>query len=280
MSPELEKRIASLAEDRQSGASELLAAAIGILRDALHAADEVGEVGRALCRAQPSMAPMWNAAMAADAAADDPPRFERFAQRVARAPQAIARFAAETLLVGTAPGAVLRLVTISYSGTVRHALEALGRARPLHVACAEGRPALEGRRLAARLAGSGAMVECFSDAAIAHPLERADAVLVGADAVTPEWFVNKSGTLMLAAAAAGRGIPVYVLAGREKFLPPGLAARLEGREGPSVEVWADPPRGVTVRNPYFEKTPLELVSAVISDVGALSMSDIVKVCLI
>src|SRR5918994_5662333 len=132
MSPELEKRIAVLAADRESGASEILAVAIAILRDAVEGV-ELLEVAEALQRAHPSMAPIWNATAAALNG-----DLDRFAQRVARAPQAIARFAADLLELGLPPAAPLRIVTLSYSGTVAYVLESLARRRSLDVAGTEG----------------------------------------------------------------------------------------------------------------------------------------------
>lgn len=273
MNPELEQRIALLASDRESGASEILDEAIDILRAAL-AAGNAPAAARSLCRGQPSMASIWNAALTAMAAIDDPARFDQFAQRVARAPAAVARFARE-VFDGSGP---LRVVTISFSRSVDGVLRALAQARPLRVACSEGRPALEGRRLATRLAAAGIPVTCFSDAAIGHALASADALIVGADAVAPEWFLNKSGTRMLAAAAAQQGIPLYVVATRDKFVSRSLAAALQVREGASAEVWDGAPAGVAVRNPYFEATPVDLVATVISDLGLLGPGSIPDVC--
>ncbi len=278
MSPELEKRIEEIALDRESGASELLAAAIGVLRDALSARADVRSVADAIRRAQPSMAPLWNAARAAVAAIDEPMRFERFAHRVERAPGALARFAVDVLETGVSSGATLGIVTLSSSGTVLHVIEALAARRTLRVACAEGRPALEGRRLATRLAAAGIPVLYYSDAAIGNALDTADVVLVGADAVAPDWFLNKSGTRLLAASAAQRGVPAYVLASREKFVSQVMADRLTARSGPAAEVWPDPPPGVEARNPYFERTPLELVAGVITDIGLLGTSTVAEVC--
>lgn len=273
MDPELEKRIARLAADRESGASEILDVAIAILRDALAAPADLREIARALQEAQPSMAPMWNATAAAMNG-----DLDRFAQRVARAPQAIARFALELLETGLAPGSPVRIATLSCSGTVAYVLEAFAQRRTLEVACSEGRPALEGRRLAARLARAGIPVTYYLDAALGHALDPAHAVLVGADAIAGEWFLNKSGTRMLAAAAVQRGVPVYVLAAREKFAAPEVAARLVPRSGSADEVWVDPPPGVAVMNPYFERTPLDFVAAIVSDLGILGQLDAAEAC--
>ena len=273
MNPELQKRIARLAADRESGASEILEDVIAILRAAMTADADLHEVAEALRKAQPSMAPVWNATAAALTG-----ELDRFARRAERAPKAISRFAVELLETGLSRAGPLRIVTISYSATVAGVIETLAQRRSVRAACAEGRPALEGRWLASRLAAAGVPVDCYLDAALDHALDSADAVLVGADTVAATWFLNKSGTRMIAASATQRGIPVYVVAGREKFAAGRIADALTERAGPSSEVWADPPAGVIVLNPYFERIPLELVSALISDVGVLSSADAAQLC--
>jgi translation initiation factor 2B subunit (eIF-2B alpha/beta/delta family) len=155
---------------------------------------------------------------------------------------------------------------------------ALVRVRPVDFACTEGRPVFEGRTLATRLAAAGCAVRFFTDAAIGHALEGCDAVVVGADAVAAQWFINKSGTRLLAHAASRYGVPVYVLAGREKFVSGEVEAHLEIVEGALDEVWPNAPDGITVRNPYFERTPLDLVAGVITDAGMLGADDVARAC--
>jgi ribose 1,5-bisphosphate isomerase len=274
---ELAQRIARIAADRESGASEIVDDVIRILHDALATGAPMTPVARALCQAQPSMAPVWNAALEALVSVHAPQRFERFVQRLARAPEALTRFAVDYLSNDAGP-APLHVVTVSFSRSAVTVLEALAHSHAVHVACSEGRPALEGRRLASRLAASGIPVTCFSDAAIGHALASADAVIVGADAVAPEWFLNKVGTRMLAAAATQQGVPVYVVATRDKFVSHAVAARIVVRDGPPDELWEAPPAGVTVRNPYFEPTPLDLVASVITDLGVLGAGMVPDVC--
>lgn len=278
MTTDLDRRITAIRADRDRSASELLDAAIQVLRDALAQGVAMKPIARAVAEAQPTMASLWVAAAQAMNAVDDPSRFERFALQVASAPKALARYAISTLLPDEADATPLRLVTLSYSRSVYLVLDALRVHRPLRVACAESRPALEGRRLAEQLARLDVPVTVYGDAAIAQALSAADAVLVGADAVTPEWFLNKTGTRMLAAAAAHHGVPCYVVASREKFVPATVGARLEIRAGAAAEIWDAPPPGVTIRNAYFEPTPLELVSAVISDLGVLGAALVPDAC--
>ncbi len=279
--------LAALAADRESGASEILARAITVLREALaDPAATVPLIAGRICATQPGMAPLWNAGATAVAAREsaDPERFERFAARVHRAPDALARFALERLCpdsITAEPGprlAPLRVVTVSNSGSVGGVLEVLAQRVTLRVACAEGRPAVEGRLLAARLAAAGALVDFFTDAGIGQALGAADAVLVGADAVAPEWFLNKVGTRVLASAAQLQSVPVYIVASRDKLATHALAERLVPRDGPVAEVWGTAPGGVAVRNPYFERVPLDLVTAVITDLGVLSPEMVVEAC--
>lgn len=269
------ERLAALAANKTAGAAELLAEALEILFAARAADTDMRDVTRAVCAAQPTMASLLNAANAA--LSDDPERLNQFAQRVRRAPAALARYAAAHFAEDD-PRRPLHVVTISYSSSVSVALEAIRATRPLHVACSESRPALEGRRLAAQIAATGVPVTYFGDAAIGHALHGADAVIVGADAIAPYWFLNKSGTQMLAAAATQQGVPVYVAATRDKFLGQEMATQLVIRSGDPGEVWAEAATGVEVRNPYFESTSLDLVTAVISDIGVLGSGMIPDVC--
>jgi len=273
----IETAVDALRRDNRSGASELLGRAIEVLRAARHSGPlALLRVAPALCAAQPSMAAIWNAAGLA-LRDDGEAALERFARQVAHAPRALARFALSAL-EPPRRGEAVKIVTCSASGSVRVCLVALAARGPVHVACAEGRPAMEGRDMAAALGAAGLEVTLYTDAAIAAALDHAAAVLVGADAVGPAWIINKAGTDQLAAAAAQRGVPVYVAASRDKFVGPPLDDHLRLRTGPTEEVWSEPPAGVAVANPYFERTPLDLVTALVTDVGVIGARDAAAVC--
>jgi len=53
---------------------------------------------------------------------------------------------------------------------------------------------------------------------------QADVVLVGADAITEQGAVNKTGTHLLALAARAAGVPMYAVADSGKLSPGPLAA--------------------------------------------------------
>jgi translation initiation factor 2B subunit (eIF-2B alpha/beta/delta family) len=280
MEETLRVALGRLKADVQSGASELLPRAMEILRHAVLAGDAIDAVAREVCLAQPSMAPMWNAALAALAQGRQPESaaLDRFEQRRVRAGDAMTRVAVEALR--PADRRRLHVVTVSYSGSVLACLRGLGR--DVRVSCAEGRPALEGRRLAAALARDGVAVDFFTDAALAGALHGADGdervVLVGADAVAPDWVVNKVGTGMLAAAASRAGVPVYVAATRDKFVDARVARLLSVIDHDPGEVWDAAPAGVAPRNPYFERMGLDLVDGVLTDAGMLTGAMIGEAC--
>ena len=274
---ELDQQILGLASNRESGASDILDAVIAILTTARDRGIAILPLARSIARAQPSMAPVWNAVLAAIASERDPERFQRFVRQAARASGALRRVALECFSLEPSRH-VLHLVTISMSRAILTVVDAARTGREVRVSCSESRPALEGRQLASRLAAQGVRVTCFSDAAIGDALVAADAVVVGADAVGPDWFINKAGTRMLAAAAHHQGIPVYVAATRDKFVGRAVAGRLAVREGSPAEIWDAPPSGVEIRNPYFETIPLDLVTLVISDAGLLGAALVPDVC--
>src|SRR5512144_2545966 len=104
-------RIARIGADRESGASALHEEALAVLRDALTAGHAIQPIATALLQAQPSMAPVWTAVGEALAAQHDPETFERYRQRVARAPRALVRLAVPALLTGNR-NAPIKVVTI------------------------------------------------------------------------------------------------------------------------------------------------------------------------
>ena len=277
MDDRLVREVAAIANDHRSGASALLRRALRVLRRASATGPaSLERISPLVCRAQPSMGAVWNAVCEA-LGADDPVRaLDRFERETDLAEQAVTRVAASLLSTGDGP---LRLVSCSASGTVARVFIAIDARRSLRVACAEGRPVYEGRAMAAGLAAAGLAVEVYTDAGVGAALGSSDALLLGADAVSADWVINKIGSAQLAALAAELRVPVYVVATGDKFVPPGVATVLQLRQGPVAEVWDQPPHGVTVRNPYFERVPLTLVRAVLSDGGVLDAGLVRKRCL-
>jgi len=197
LNPALTARIQELARDRTGGAAELAVLAAGILEDA--SPGELKAAAEAVMRAQPAMAPVYNAAQAALAG-----RLPEFLARLRRSAVRVAEKAAGLVAAKT-------VLTHSYSSTV---VQALRYAPPARLLCTESLPGGEGRRTASLLQG-----EVIPDAAVYSALAGVEVAVVGADAVTPTFVVNKLGTALVALAAGARGVPVWVLCGSEKFVP-------------------------------------------------------------
>ena len=150
--------------------------------------------------------------------------------------------------------------------------------RPRIVVC-ETRPLLQGARLTAwELGRRGLDVTLICDNMAAHVMASGaiDLVLVGTDRVTRNGdVVNKIGTSALAILARYFGIPFYVACPSSTFDPgtaTGDAVPIEERGAEEVSGYATlrtAPAGIKVRNPAFDVTPAELVTALITDRGVI-----------
>jgi hypothetical protein len=271
----LVERARAIAADRDSGAAEITARLLPLLEEAVAAGGDIPlAVARAVLAEQPAMAPLWHACAAAVAAREQPDGFARTRAELARLPDCLVRAAARGLRELLTGESSPLIITLSYSSSVAAALAACASTCRLRVVCAEGRPRFEGRRLATVLASQGVDVTLVVDAALTARLSEAAAVVMGADAVTDTAWMNKVGSFGLAAAASLRGVPVHVIAGRDKFVPPILLPRLAPSPAAPEEVWDAPEPGVRVENHYFEWTPAELATTFLTEVGRLTPSDL------
>ena len=129
----------------------------------------------------------------------------------------------------------------------------------------ESRPLCEGHRLAERLSAWAVSTTLITDAQAGLFVGRADAVVVGADAVLADGgVVNKAGTYPLALLARDAGVPFYVCCESFKRRRPGLPAP-EPEEMDAAELGAPELPHVTARNVYFDVTPARLLTALITE---------------
>jgi len=242
---------------------------------------ELLTVGKGMIRAQPSMGPLFNlvnSVLSSLDTADDVSEGKRIVKAAARTFAADLgmrgeRIALEALTL-ISDGATI--MTHSRSSTVLRALLlAKERGRNFGVLCTESRPICEGRELATQLAQQGIDVTLFTDAAMAHFVSQIDLAMVGADSLSSQGVVNKMGTHALALVAKAHGVPFYALCGTEKFLPSDYP-RMEIELKDPREVWEDSPKGVTVLNYYFDLTPLECVSGLVTEKGLLQHAEVLK----
>lgn len=145
---------------------------------------------------------------------------------------------------------------------------------------AESRPLCEGKDTAQELSALGIPVTLAVDGAVGHLMKSADACVVGADSVLCDGtVVNKIGTFPLALSAREHGEPFHVLCETSKFnLRSMFEPQVETEEMDPFEVLPYPHHAlVSVRNPYFDKTPAKFVSKLITEEGELSSQELQKV---
>jgi methylthioribose-1-phosphate isomerase len=161
-------------------------------------------------------------------------------------------------------------------GVIRSAFAA---GKSIRVYADETRPFLQGARLTAwELVQEKIPVTLITDNMAGHLMRRGevDAVVVGTDRVAANGDVaNKIGTYMVAVLARRHRIPFYVacpLSTIDLNIDDGGRIPIEERSDSEVRgfggvEWA--PAGVQIRNPAFDVTPADLVTALITEKGAV-----------
>jgi methylthioribose-1-phosphate isomerase len=160
---------------------------------------------------------------------------------------------------------------------------AVASGKRVSVLADETRPFLQGARLTAwELLQDGIPVTLITDNMAGHLMAtgQIDAVVVGTDRVAANGDVaNKIGTYMVAVLAHRHVIPFYVacpLSTIDLDTADGSRIPIEERAAEEVlgygtEQWAA--AGVSVRNPAFDVTPAELVTALITEKGIVRAPD-------
>jgi methylthioribose-1-phosphate isomerase len=162
-------------------------------------------------------------------------------------------------------------------GVIRSAVE---DGKRISVIVDETRPFLQGARLTAwEMVQERIPVTLITDNMAGHLMSRGeiDAVVVGTDRVAANGDVaNKIGTYMVAVLAQRHRIPFYVacpLSTIDLAVVDGAAIPIEERAADEVTGFRDyqwAALGVEVRNPAFDITPAELVTALITEIGVVS----------
>ena len=161
-------------------------------------------------------------------------------------------------------------------GVIRSAVEAGKR---ISVIADETRPFLQGARLTAwEMVQERIPVTLITDNMAGFLMSRGeiDAVIVGTDRVAANGDVaNKIGTYMVAVLAQRHRIPFYVacpISTIDMSIADGAAIPIEERSRQEVTGFRDcqwAADGVSVRNPAFDVTPAELVTALITERGVI-----------
>ena len=172
------------------------------------------------------------------------------------------------------------IATAAHGTALGVVAEAHRRGKVAMAFATETRPLLQGARLTAwELVREGVPTTLITDSMVGHFMRagRIDCVIVGADRIAANGDVaNKIGTYGIAVLARAHRIPFYVAAPMSTVdlaIRSGDAIRIEERDASEVTSFGGTrvaAAGVDVRNPAFDVTPHQLVSALITERGILS----------
>jgi len=283
--------IAQLRKDNRSGAQEITERALELLMDVIAESIPGGaisyrqwlvRISRDLVAAQPSMASLFrlvndmlwacHEAMGAQEMREKALAFlDAYRATMQASLEQLAQHAAEFLKQYPA------IMTYSRSSTLLRAFRLMAERKvAFRVLCSEARPMYEGQTLASELAWAGIEVVVGIDMALFGWLDEANALVLGSDSLSDTGVVNKIGSAALVHAAAERDIPRIILCTTNKFLPEGYLLGRHLASGSPDEIMPASDRRITVRNVYFDVTPLEEISWVISEEGVLGREDLLR----
>ena len=169
----------------------------------------------------------------------------------------------------------LKMMLISYSSTIISLL-LKNKEFNLEIYVLESRPLLEGQK-AAEILSSHFKTHLIVDAAIGNFIEEIDVVLVGVDSILKDGsIINKIGTFPLSLLAKTKKIDVFAVCDSFKY-------NLKSHYGYSVFIEEKPIKEVynknisnkllEIHNYYFDITPPEYISGIISDIGVLNIQE-------
>jgi translation initiation factor 2B subunit (eIF-2B alpha/beta/delta family) len=279
--PAVRHELAALSRDRISGAAELAARAAGAVLEWLRShqrqtSDELVEMAFAVRNCQPQMASLFRlanelalAAEQASARRNAIRRLRRFRQTMQTAKSRIARNFKRALT-----GGEHLLASYSYSSTVAAALRA-ARKTILGVYCSESRPMREGRRLAIELNKAGVHTVFCSDAVLLSGCGLWAHLVLGADAVMPNFLVNKVGSSLLCDDAQRRKVRTWILADTWKYVPSNHFALAATSESVANDrsLWQGAPDGVLCLPTGFEAFPIRSRMRFVTEHGVWSLAE-------
>ncbi|WP_088890453.1 S-methyl-5-thioribose-1-phosphate isomerase [Leptolyngbya ohadii] len=178
------------------------------------------------------------------------------------------------------------LATAGYGTALGVVRSAWREGRLERVYADETRPRMQGAKLTTwECVQEGIPVTLITDNMAAHcmKLGMIDAVVVGADRITANGdAANKIGTYSVALIAKAHNIPFFVAAPLSTIdfsLPEGSQIPIEERDPSEIYQIGDTricPSGVEFYNPAFDVTPAELITAIITEYGAVRPEELIQ----
>lgn len=145
---------------------------------------------------------------------------------------------------------------------------------PVNIIQTESRPAYEGKVLGIHLADLGYPVKLITDSNISRYMDQVDMAIVGADTISENYFINKTGTQLIALACQHFKIPLYVLADSRKLIPASVPFPFEETPKSEREILEEPHPNIEAENYYFEEISNAMVTSFILEDRVLQGSEI------
>jgi translation initiation factor eIF-2B subunit delta len=156
-------------------------------------------------------------------------------------------------------------LTHDYSSTVLEAVETAAASLDLTAYVTEARPRYLGRKAARSFATLDTVdTHLTTDGACGHFLPDCDRVVIGMDCIVEGTLYNRIGTLPLVVTANHHGVPVTVVGSSAKIIDD---FHFENEVRPATEVMLEPAQGITVENPAYDATPVDLLTDVVTGEG-------------
>jgi ribose 1,5-bisphosphate isomerase len=288
---EIEAKIEVIKNNTTDGASELARQAILVLKAAAESSEvdntrdfllELKEVGKRLIAARRTMASIPNIItrylreIIREDRKDDIEATKRQAVSLAEDMHRDSVNAISKIIGSTAELIENKdvILTHSYSSTVVAAIKEIAELRRgIKVIVTKSGTGCYGERTARELAEAGIPVMYIDDTAVGLYISGVSKVLVGADRITADGkIINGAGTCIVAATAKMNTVPVYVLCETLKFDFAVSSSKVDleerGNTGLIEEGILSP--DIKISNPTFDITPLDFVTAIISENGVVS----------
>ena len=160
------------------------------------------------------------------------------------------------------------LIHSNSSTIVKVFLHLKDKAKEISFIQTESRPSLEGRIQAQKLAGAGYKVRLIVDSAVYNYLNEVDYIILGADAILQNSFINKIGSYGIALGGKQYGKSIYVLAdgrkitGQLKYLDDSNLKKENQKS--ATEIWNENHKNIFIENYYFEEILNDLVTEFIT----------------
>ena len=282
--------LSNLRDDNSSGATELIEKALDIIKIQLELTEnsnaditkDIYRLSKEIINSHPSMAPLINVIgylihdLRVITKNDLLERLNQFETDKLRRQKALEE-SFRTFLTSKGKKE-LKIMLISYSSTINKLLKN-NKDYPLEIFILESRPLLEGHRVAEFLS-SYFKTNLIIDAAMGKFIDGIDLVLIGVDSILKNGsIINKIGTFPLTVLAKSKNVDVYAVADSFKYNLRSLySQKVLIEDKPIKEIYDKEQINdlLKVHNLYFDITPPDYITGIISDLGILGMKDFLK----